>query len=209
MFFLDLTRVALKIRKVTLRFTTIRISFAAVLHPSHQCVPPHFQPEVVGKKDPGYLDRSLTRHFLFLHFSGEMFRQRALVVTALPFRWSRALAGPWCCSNLRSLEMTLFPWQGPRSPTALLRPDSAHVRMKEIGAEKMWMNWFGWYEERYGFWSQWDIPSLAWRKLLKLLAEDGEKMPKARRHGSFIYVNVCHRFFREDGKNRWDCLVQL
>jgi len=40
------------------------------------------------------------------------------------------------------------------------------------------------------------------RKLLKLLAEDGEKMPKARRHGSFIYVNVCHRFFREAGENR-------
>lgn len=68
MFFLDLTRVALKIPKVTLRFTTIRISFAAVLHPSHQCVPPHFQPEVVGKKDPGYLDRSLARPFFVAAF---------------------------------------------------------------------------------------------------------------------------------------------
>ena len=57
-------------------------------------MPPHFQPEVVGKKDPGYLDRSPGKTFFVTAFAGEMFGQRALVVTTLPFRWSGALAGP-------------------------------------------------------------------------------------------------------------------
>ena len=48
--FLSLKHVGLKIRKVTLRFTTIIISFAAVLHPSHQSVPPHINRWGCGKE---------------------------------------------------------------------------------------------------------------------------------------------------------------
>lgn len=190
MFFLDLTRVALKIPKVTLRFTTIRISFAAVLSQSPMCAAT-FPAWGCGKEGSR------------LPWS---FPDKTFFVTAF-FRWN---VGPKSFGGYnsslqvvknfgRALMLFKSEISGETltlSPvTTLLRPDSAHARMKEIGAFNV--NQLVWviFVERYGFWFQWDIPSLAWRKLLKLLAEDGEKMPKARRHGSFIYVNVCHRFF--------------